>query len=378
MFKVRTRKDELARAVNQCYSVIPKHSTMDIIMKLLLSAEENKLVLSATDLEVTIQTSIPAEVSGSGQVAIKPKAFFDSLRQAPSSATDIIMDLGENFTLKTICGGFKNSYFGVSSEHFPKVARPEDSEYIKLDARALLDAIDKTSKSVTSGDELYNLKGVYFTREEEEDEPKRLRLVSTDAQRLSVATVEAENLDVFPEVGGILVPPSGLQKLRTLCEPQVDISLSLFENCLVAKTDDSLLKIRLLSGNFPDYRGIIPRDLELQVWVNRKELLDTVKRICIPTDDNYYLANFAFNQDLLTITAVNPEVGEAQDTVGIDYTGQQVLTRFNPNFYVDVLSALKSERVSLQFTPGNASYLMTGPEDPGYMGVIVSMIYDEP
>jgi DNA polymerase-3 subunit beta len=332
------------------------------------------LSLSASDLEVTLQTIIPSETSGSGEVAIKPKTFSDFLRVV--SADDVILDLEENNTLKSSCGGFATSHFGISSENFPETLLPDDSEFVTIDAGLLVDAIDKTIYSVTSGDDLYNLKGVYLTKEEELEEQTILRLVSTDAQRLNVASIESNDLSIFPEVGGIIVPRKGLQELRTLCEPLTTVKLGIYDNSLVAKSIDSILKVRLLSGNFPNYHAIIPSEINQQVWINRKNFMETLKRICILIDDKYHLADFTFTDDQLTVASSHPELGHARDSFGIDYQGPEIRTRFNPNFFVDVLSTLKSERLSLQFSEGSASYLLTAPEDPGYRGVIVSISPD--
>ncbi|MDR2301308.1 MAG: DNA polymerase III subunit beta [Deltaproteobacteria bacterium] len=374
MFKVKVRKDELAKAVSQCSSVVARRSTMDIFLRILLTVEDYYLSLAATDLEVTLLTRIPADVSGYGQVAIKPKAFADFLRLG--SANEVVLDLGDNFTLNGFCGGFSASHFGVSAETFPRVSLPDDSEFVRIDAQALVDAIDKTIYSVTGGDETYNLKGIYLIREEEPDQPKCLRLVSTDAQRLNIATVPAENLDVFQEEGGILVPRKGLQELKAMCEPLADIYLTTYDNSLVAKSENSLIKIRLLSGNFPSYKVIMPTELEHTIWANRKELLETLKRISILSDENYHFADFNFQKELLTVSSTNPDLGKVKDSVGIDYDGPETMTRFNPNFIVELLNTLKSDRVSFRFSDSNPSYLVTAPEDPGYSGVLVSVAYD--
>ncbi|MDR2386224.1 MAG: DNA polymerase III subunit beta [Deltaproteobacteria bacterium] len=374
MFKVKVKKDELAKAVSQCSSVVARRSTMDIFLRVLLTVEDYYLSLAATDLEVTLVTRIPADVSGQGQVAIKPKAFADFLRVG--TANEVVLDLGDNFTLNGVCGGFSASHFGVSAETFPKMTQPEDSDFVRIDAQALVDAIDKTIYSVTGGDSTYNLKGIYWAREQEEGQNPCLRLVSTDAQRLNVATIEAENLDVFQEEGGILVPKKGLQELKTMCEPLADIYLGVYDNSLVAKSDNSLIKIRLLSGNYPQYQAIIPTELEHSLWANRRELLDTLKRISIVSDENYHFAEFNLRKELLTVTSSNPELGKVKDSVGIDYDGPELMPRFNPNFIVDLLNSLKSERVRFQFSESHPSYLVTAPEDPGYCGVLVSVGYD--
>jgi DNA polymerase-3 subunit beta len=127
-----------------------------------------------------------------------------------------------------------------------------------------------------------------------------------------------------------------------------------------------------LSGTFPNYQDIIPVGLNLQLFINRKELLDTVNRACILTDETHDSATFHFNQDVLTITSTNPELGQVQDSVGIDYSGPEIIIRFNPNFFSDLLNNLKSDRVSMHFNETHPAFLFTAPEDRGFTGLIVS------
>jgi DNA polymerase-3 subunit beta len=344
---------------------------MDVFKMLLLTAKENQLILTATDLEVSLRTIIPAEVTGGGEVAINPKSFSDSLKLA--NHEDVFLNLSDNFTLNCDCGDFKTTHFGTSSESYPLVAIGDDTDFIQLDARGLSDAIDKTIYSTSSTDKTYNLNGVFFSREEEEDQPKLLRMTSTDTQRMNVATLEAENLDIFQPSGGIIVPKKGLQELRAICEPLVVINVALVDNSLVAQTDDSLLKIRLLSGHFPDYRAVIPTGLELQAWLNRKFFLETVRRVCFLMDTKHVISDLTFSRDNLTIEFTNPELGTAEDSLAVDYSGPEYKSRFNPNFFLESLSAMKSDRISLEFSEVTSSFLLTGPEDPGYYGVIVSV-----
>jgi DNA polymerase-3 subunit beta len=375
MFNVKVKREALARAADQCFSVIDKRSSMDLLTKLLLKAEDGQLVLTGTDLEITLQIRIPAQVTGDGEVAVAAKTFNDFIRVA--TADDVVLDLADNFTLTAICGSFKTSLFGQSSESYPRTYNIESSSFNTFDARDLSDAINKTIYSLAPGDAVYNLKGVYLVREtEEEGRPKCLRLVSTDAQRLNVATVEAEELDVFSETDGILVPKKGLQKMKAICDDADKVQIGLSINNLVVKSDDSLLIVRLLDGNFPEYKGIIPTDCDLEIWLNRRDFHESVKRICILTDDKYHVAKFVFNQDLLTITSMNPELGQAEDTVGVDFRGPEIVTGFNPNFFIELLATIRSERISIRFAEGGSSFLVTAPEDPGYLGVLVSMAFD--
>ena len=205
--------------------------------------------------------------------------------------------------------------------NFPQLPPLDDIVMITADGKLLSDAIAKTVNSVNPGDDTYNLSGVYFLRETE-DEFTRMRLVSTDTQRMSVATLLAEDLDKLQmESAGVIVPTKGLQELKSMCDDVTRLELGLAPGKLVARTEHSVLIIRLLDGPFPDYHRVIPVDNDLTAWYSRKELADAIKRVGLLLSGKNILTKFRFNNDLLTIIGANPDIGKAEETVGAEYEG---------------------------------------------------------
>jgi DNA polymerase-3 subunit beta len=282
----------------------------------------------------------------------------------------------ENHSVALTCGAFNTSLFGLSPDGFPELAEYDEDSLVAVDGRLLADAINKTQSAVVPGDDTYNLSGVQLLKEIE-NSVTVMKLVSTDTQRMTLATVLADNLDRLPLDGGIIVPPKGIQELKKLAEDAPVVELGISKTHLVGVTEMARLSIRQLEGPFPDYRKVIPVENDLRAWFNRQELLDAVKRINILISGKYSTAKFDFTNDLLTISVANPELGKAEEAVGIDYSGPEIVTGFNPGFYLEILSTMASEKIQLAMRNSKVSYLVTGPEDPGFLAVIVSSSLNE-
>jgi DNA polymerase-3 subunit beta len=276
----------------------------------------------------------------------------------------------ENHSVILSSGSFSSNLFGLTPEDYPAFPKYGDCPLIAVNGRLLADAINKTIGATMAGDDTYNLSGVNFVREDDEDGPV-LRLVSTDTQRLTLATVKAGDLDRLNLEMGVIVPVKGLQELRRMTEDMASIELGVAETMIVAKTDWSLLVTRLLKGPFPDYRVVLPLDNDLHAWFDRKEVLDALRRVN-SISGKHSVAKFIFREDLLTISAMNPELGQAEESIRIQYDGPEIITGFNPTFHSEILATMSSEKVRLSMKAEKVSYLVTGAEDPGFMAVLVS------
>jgi DNA polymerase-3 subunit beta len=341
---------------------------MAILANVLLDAQGETLSVTASDLEITYRITIPAEVLEPGRVTLPAKPFADIVKSL--AWDEVSLRETENHSVVLTSGTFSTNLFGLSPENFPSLAAYDDSALVAVDGRLLADAINKTMSSTVTGDDTYNLSGVNFLKEA--DERAVLKLVSTDTQRMSLATLIGDDLEKLPIESGVIVPVKGLQELKTMSEDASVVELGVGQNLMVARTDWALLLIRLLEGPFPDYRLVIPVDNDLKAWFYRKELLDAIKRVNTLITGKHSVAKFCFKSGLLTITVMNPELGKAEESVRIEYSGPEVITGFNPGFYLDILTAMASEKIQLAMKEENVSFLFTGPEDPGYLAVVVS------
>ena len=384
MLHVTIKREDLVKNAGQSKAVIDKRSTLAIIGYLMLEAEDGRdeLTLKATDLVLSSRRTLPAEVVEPGKVLLPAKTFADIVRSL--NGDRVVLKEGANHAVTVVCGAFKTTLFGLSTENFPEIMPLDEVSFSTVEGPLLADAISKTMYATTASDETFTLKGVYFTKEEE-DGAKKLTLVATNTQILSVASVPLDEFETLAmEGGGIIVPMQGLEELKKMGEESrlVEIGISIGHRAdgtpdigtLAARTERNVTTIRLLDGNFPDYRRVLPVGHDLTAWINRKELMAVLKRVSVLQNANYSMATFNFSRNLLTVSFLNPELGRAEDSTDIDYDGPPIEAGFNPQYYNDVLSNMASEKVTLMMKEGDSSYLVTGAEDPGYLAVIVTLI----
>ena len=318
MLHATVRREDLMKAAVRANAIAIRRTTMPILSNVLLWAEGDTLTVAASDLEVISQIRLPAEVIEPGRVTIPAKPLADISRSVAGEL--VVLTEGNNHTLSLTCGAFSSNIFGLAPENFPALPDPSGLAFVRLDSTLLSDAIAKTISSVTQGDDTFNLAGVLFLRESEgegEFQRAKMRLVSTDTQRMSVATVDADGLDrlTMPTdlpnppkeaLPGVIVPTKGAQEIKAMTETGAMVEVGVLRDKLIAMSEESLVAIRLLDGFFPDYHRVIPAANELSAIFSRLQLVDALKRIAILTVHKDPLATFLFSRHLLTISAANP------------------------------------------------------------------------
>lgn len=371
MLAVTIKKDDMGRGVGQTATIAEKRSSMPILSNILLEAEGDELKLTATDMEITFQGSYPAQVETPGRLTVPARKLNEVVRLL--GGEEISLKEGDNLTLHLAAGNFNTQMYGLSPDDFPQTAVPENIQFIEVEGRALADAIDKTIYAVAADETRYNLAGVYFEKVEYEGN-LCLRLVSTDGHRLNLADFGADPAIAGLELPkGVLVSKKGLAELRKMADQNETVKLGMAQGSVVAKTATSMLVMRLLEGRFPDYHQVVPKDSDKPVVVDRKELSEALRRIATMSSDDYRAVKFTLAPGSLTMSSVAPDVGTAEEKIAAEYEGEAMESGFNPRYYIDALGTLASERVKLSFGEPMTPVILTGAEDPGYLGVIMTM-----
>jgi DNA polymerase-3 subunit beta len=371
MLHIKILTEDLSRSVGLANTVTDRRTTMPILSNVLIKAEDNYVDLTATDLQITTHVRIPAEVIEPGQVTVPAKYFSEVIRNV--SGDQVILRETEDSSTILSSGTFSSTFFGLSPENYPHISPFTSALYSRFDGPQLIDAINKTINSVAGSDDTYNLAGIFFIKEKEDEfDTGKIRLVSTDAQRLNLATLSGDELENLDIENGIIVPRKGCLAIKNIAESAPTVSFALAGNTLAAKTPEATVVISLLEGPYPDYKLIIPKDNDLIVWFYRRDFLEVLKRLHPLFNKDYQLAKFTFTRDLLTVVMDNPEIGHAEETLGIEYDGPAIEAGFNLSFFAETLNSMNSERISFVLKEGRNAYLMTGQEDPGYFGVFVS------
>jgi len=370
MLALKIKKEDLTRGVGQTSAIAEKRSSMPILSNILMEAEDGLLKLTATDMEISFQGSYPAEVSEAGSLTVPAKKLNEVVRLL--NADEVSLNEAPNFSLGLAAGQFSTQMYGLSPADFPQMPVIENIQYVEIDGPSLAGVIDKTIYSVAMEETRFNLSGVYIEKVEYEG-ILSLRFVSTDGHRLNMAGLVTSDLPNLELARGVLVSKKGLAELKRLAEGAEKIKLGISANSMVAQTETATLVMRLLDGRFPDYNMVVPKDNDKHIVAGRKELLEALKRIATMSSDDYKAVKFKIEPGLLTISSMTPELGKAEESLAVEYTGETVEAGFNPRFFIEALSALASEKVKVSLQDAEKPALLSAAEDPGYCGVIMSM-----
>ncbi|RMF19962.1 MAG: DNA polymerase III subunit beta [Deltaproteobacteria bacterium] len=364
---VTVEREVLYRALGRVQSVVDKRHSMSILTNALIYAEGNQLSIVGSDLEVSLEQHIAAAVKNTGRCAVSARPLFEIVREAPEG--EIHLETTDNHWLSVSYGNSKFRLMGVDPSEYPGMPKADDaSDTISIDGGELADMIRKTLFSVSTDDTRSNLTGVYLDRGAGEG---TIRFVATDGHRLAMIDRAAEGCP--PETGAIL-PRKGLGELgKLLAEVTGKVTLRAGASEAVVEVDDAVLSMRLVEGRFPDYQKVVPEKAGSVLSASRDSLLQTLRRVSILSSERARGVRFAVCGGTLSISANNPDLGEASEQLEVDYSGDDIEVGFNSRYLLDVLGVLPEEstvRIELgdEFSPG-----VVRGDDEGYRYVVMPM-----
>jgi DNA polymerase-3 subunit beta len=363
-------RDELYKAISKVQSIVEKRSNMPILSMVLLSATESTVQLSATDLEISFQQKIPAEVMNQGNLTIPGRKLFEILKE--SKKPKIRVRERENNWVFLTDEQVRYNLACLPSEEFPVFMEPEGVELVEIEGSTLREMINKTIYSVTLEEAGFKLSGIFTEKVTQEGKPY-LRMVSTDGHRLSLMEREIKGIEKIKIDGGIMIPKKGMMELTKLASEGGPLYLGFKQNNCVARKGDSLIVIRLLETKFPDYNAVIPKKVKSVAKLKREVLLDGMKKMVILTTETYRGVKISLDKNSMELVSINPDLGDAQEKLEVEYIGDRLEAGFNARFFIDTLQAMESEFVDLGFIDNSSPCLIKGKEDEGFLGLIMPM-----
>jgi DNA polymerase-3 subunit beta len=368
--EIRIDKDELTRAVSRVQSIIEKRSNMPILSMILLSAQESWIQISATDLEISLQQRIAAEVAQPGNVTISGRKLFEILKESKHPSVHIKEK--ENNWVFISDERARYNLASLSPEEYPAFVEPEDVPMAQLEGELLREMIDKTIYSVTLEEAGFKLSGI-FTEKVVREGKSYLRMVSTDGHRLSLIDKEVKDIEKINLDGGVMIPKKGMAELSKLASEGGQLELGFKQSNCVARKENSLIVIRLLESKFPDYGAVIPKKVKGVVKVKRQDLLDGMKKMIILATETYRGVKVSLDKGVLELVSINPDLGDAQEKLDVDYKGERLEAGFNPRYFIDVLQNMVTEVVELGFIDNSSPCVIKGKDDEGFLGLIMPM-----
>jgi DNA polymerase-3 subunit beta len=237
--------------------------------------------------------------------------------------------------------------------------------------------IQKTIFSISIEDTRYNLSGIYFEHLEQE-EKKILRMVATDGHRLSLMDKEIGefNEEVFPK--GVLLPRKAVSELLKILDKPGPIQFGFKDNNGLIIKDKMLFIMRLLDRKFPDYNLVLPKKKEKIISIPKNDFLDAMRRMAVLSTDKYKGVKIILTKGKMEIQSINPEIGEAKESLSLEYQEEKIDIGFNPRYFIDALQVMNSDKVIMELNDGVSPAILKGEQDPGYVALIMPMkIFDE-
>lgn len=371
---------ELSRALSLAQGVVQRKNTMPILSHVLLDAGANsKLTLSATDLDVGVRTERACEVTAPGSVTIPARALADMVRELPGP--DVTLKRLPNQHVEVKSGRTRAKLMALSADEFPSLPPYADASFVSLDTTLLTDMVDKTLYAASQDETRYNLNGVLF-------EPPGLNgsnaegpltMVATDGHRLVRVERAFEGAAKFALKAPVILPRKGLGELRRILGSadaggdDKTIELGFKDNHAVARRGNTLLGMRLVDGQFPDYKQVIPKLADKIVRIARHDLVDSLKRVSVLAQDRMQPVKLVLAKDQLVVTCTNPDAGEISDDVPVEYAGQQIEVAFNARYLIEALQSLDDKNVLLKLIDNLSPGLLVGVDEPRHLCVVMPM-----
>ncbi len=370
---MNVNRNDLLSGLSSLQNVTGKKGSMAILGNVLLQSEEGRLLLTGTDLEVGIRTSVPAEILSPGTITLPCRKFFEVIRETP--AENVRLEMLENNQARISAGKSEYRLGGTPSEEFPSFPEYKEESMVTLPSELMAELIDKTIFSLApEGESQFNLTSLLLEKEER-GEIMVLRTVSSDGHRLSL--MEKEASDEIKKIAmdrTILIPRKGVQEIRKFCDLSDNVRFGLEEKQAVVKSGNALLIIRLMQGDFPDYRnilGIIKK--ENPVVVERGNFINSMKRMNLFAEDKYNMVQFDIKGRTMVLSSQSVDLGDAKDELEIDYAGQDLNLGFNGRYYLETMQAMHSDKVKSYINSEESPCLVEGDDDPGFMSIIMPM-----
>lgn len=363
-------KDTFLEGLTKVQGIIEKRHTIPILANVLIEAKNSEIIITATDLEVGIKSSYSADVVNEGKITVSAKKLFEIIKELPNKTINFTSK--NNFWVEITCDKSIFNLVGLSPEEFPKF--PElSSELVKVDPNIIREMIDKTIFSISTDETKFNLTGIYI-KSETDNIKNNIAFVSTDGHRLSM--IERNISTKLDEKfnNGFILPKKGINEIKKLIENvSDDVNIGISENNFSVSTDKTKLIMRMVDGDFPDYRRVIPEKTKNFAVINRELFLHSLKRISVLSSEKSKGVKVNINNDCLTLYSSNPDVGDAKEELDSVYDGSEISIGFNAKYIIDILQAIEKENIIL-FLKDNISPGLIQPEgDEDYLAVIMPM-----
>jgi len=354
------KKNDLLRELNLTQGVVERKTTIPILSNLLCEAQDGRVTITATDLELSIRTSCEAKVKKDGAGTIPAKKLLELVRLLPDE--EIKFKLLDNHWVSITCDRKTYKMVGMAKDNFPALPT-QPPTMVKIPAALLASLIAKTQFAISLEESRYTLNGALLMLK-----PETAAMVATDGHRLALAETDHKFGGLNNELK-VLVPKKAMSEVTRLAGEageDAQIEFSRDDSYLFFQFGGRVLTARMLTGQFPNYEAVLPRDNSKTMAIERGELNDAVRRVSSLADQRSHALRFNVSKDGLEISASSPEYGEAKELIEKEFKGDPITIGFNAQYLVDFLAAAAEGPISLELKDDQSAGQMRPLADDKY------------
>ncbi len=358
--ELTVKKTDLVKELSLGQGVVEKKTTIPVLSNVLLEAKDDQLVMTVTDLEIGICSSCPAVVKKPGATTIPARTLVDYVRLLPDA--EIAVKVADNHSANLTCGRSRTRIAGMSRENFPEMPKMP-AHLTKIPAALLANVITKTIIAVASEESRYTLTGALMLVKE-----GSLVMVTTDGHRLAYIEAAHQFDGISGQVKGLLPKKAMAEVLKLVSEggDSLEVEFATDENHLFFRCGKRLLVTRKLTGQFPDYERVLPSEKGNVVMLNREEAMAAIRRVAQFADDRSHAIRLELTAEELKLASSGSDVGESEESVPVEYTGEKVKVGFNSQYLLDFLGVANTDTIELSFKDEESAGQMQLPGVPGY------------
>jgi len=358
--EITVSKFELLRELTATQGVVERKTTIPILSNYLFEAAGDKLSLTATDLDLSLRTSCNAKVKKEGACTIPARKLYDYVKLLPD--VDITVRLLENHWVSIRCGRSNTKMVGMARSNFPGLPVFPSAGVIKIPSAVLRSMIAKTGFAIASEESRYTLNGALMVLK-----PESITMVATDGHRLAHVERAGEKFEGVSGEMKTLIPKKAMDELKSLLDSDIEtIDFAKDESTLFFRVGPRLLTSRQLTGQFPNYEAVLPKDVSKSITLQGEELGAAIARVAQFADERSRAVRLRLEKGELKLSASSTETGESEDSIEIAYDGEPMAIGFNAQYLIDFIKATGSGEVKLELKDAQSAGQLRPAEGEDY------------
>ncbi len=370
--KFSIERNELLKALTHVTGVVERRSTIPILSHVMLLAQGNTLGLTATDQDIEVRDSIPAQIEQPGGITIQAHMIHEIVRKFSGGAQVVFEKDEENSQVIILSGASRFNLQSLPAEDFPSLEAENLDHSFEVVASRLKLLLEKTRFAISTEETRYYLTGIFMHPGADDDGKETLRSVATDGHRLAQSEIDLpEGAGGMP---GVIIPGKTVKELHRLLDKGDDkVGVTLSETKIRFTVGDVTLTSKLIDGTFPDYARVIPKNNDKLVSIGNEEFLRAVERVATLSSDKGRAIKMTMRSGEVILSVNNPDSGSAREKLETDYQGDELEIGFNARYLMDISGQLKNDMVNFYLADAGAPTIIRDGDDMSSLYVLMPM-----